>query len=166
MRLRNLGGLVIIDFIDMKNKAIKESFSKMKASMAEDKAKHNILPISQLGIMQSQDRDMMSNSSGIYDTCPYCVGRGIVKSARSVSIEIQRRLSSLVRANNANQDKATQKLKVFLHPGVLRRLRGPDAKLLQKIERNYNVKFPFESSESYHMENFKFVDEVSGKEIR
>ena len=168
MRLRNLGGLVIIDFIDMKNKNDQRKvFQKMKASMAEDKAKHNILPISQLGIMQiTRQRHDESNSSGIYDTCPYCVGRGIVKSARSVSIEIQRRLSSLVRANNANQDKATQKLKVFLHPGVLRRLRGHDAKLLQKIERNYNVKISFESSESYHMENFKFVDEVSGKEIR
>ena len=53
MRLRNLGGLVIVDFIDMKNKSDQRKvFQKMKASMAEDKAKHNILPISQLGIMQ------------------------------------------------------------------------------------------------------------------
>ena len=53
MRLRNLGGLVIIDFIDMKNKGDQRKvFNKMKAAMADDKAKHNILPISQLGIMQ------------------------------------------------------------------------------------------------------------------
>ena len=57
-------------------------------------------------------------------------------------------------------------MKVFLHPGVLRRLRGPDAKLLERIEKNYDVQVNFESSESYHVENFKFVDEVSGKEIR
>ena len=60
MRLRNLGGLVIIDFIDMKNKNDQRKvFQKMKSSMATDKAKHNILPISQLGIMQITDNAMM-----------------------------------------------------------------------------------------------------------
>ena len=91
MRLRNLGGLVIVDFIDMKNKNDQRKvFQKMKASMADDKAKHNILPISQLGIMQiTRQRHDESNSSGVYEPCPYCNGRGIVKSPRSVSIEIR-----------------------------------------------------------------------------
>ena len=77
MKLRNLGGLVIIDFIDMKNKEISEKSSKkMKSSMADDKAKHNILPISQLGIMQiTSQRHDESNSSGIYEPCPYCKGK-------------------------------------------------------------------------------------------
>ena len=94
MRLRNLGGLVIVDFIDMKNKSDQRKvFQKMKAAMAEDKAKHNILPISQLGIMQiTRQRHDESNSSGIYEACPYCIGRGIVKSPRSISIEIQRKI--------------------------------------------------------------------------
>ena len=168
MRLRNLGGLVIVDFIDMKNKSDQRKvFQKMKSSMAEDKAKHNILPISQLGIMQiTRQRHDESNSSGIYEPCPYCVGRGIVKSPKSVSIEIQRKLSSIVRKFRLEVETKDLNLKVFLHPGVLRRLRGPDAKLLERIEKNYDVQVSFESSDSYHMENFKFVDEVSGKEIR
>jgi ribonuclease G len=168
MRLRNLGGLVIVDFIDMKNKSDQRKvFQKMKSSMVEDKAKHNILPISQLGIMQiTRQRHDESNSSGIYEPCPYCVGRGIVKSPKSVSIEIQRKLSSIVRKFRLEVETTNLKLKVFLHPGVLRRLRGPDAKLLERIEKNYDVQVNFESSESYHVENFKFVDEVSGKEIR
>ena len=167
MRLRNLGGLVIIDFIDMKNKSDQRKvFQKMKSSMAEDKAKHNILPISQLGIMQiTRQRHDESNSSGIYDSCPYCVGRGIVKSPKSVSIEIQRKLASIVRRLKLEADRTNMSVKIFLHPGVLRRLRGPDAKLLEKIEKNYDVKLNFESSDSYHMENFKFVDESNGKEI-
>ena len=168
MRLRNLGGLVIVDFIDMKSKSDQRKvFQKMKSSMIEDKAKHNILPISQLGIMQiTRQRHDESNSSGIYEPCPYCVGRGIVKSPKSVSIEIQRKLSSIVRRFRLEVETTNLKLKVFLHPGVLRRLRGPDAKLLERIEKNYDVQVNFESSESYHVENFKFVDEVSGKEIR
>ena len=167
MRLRNLGGLVIVDFIDMKNKSDQRKvFQKMKSSMAEDKAKHNILPISQLGIMQiTRQRHDESNSSGIYDSCPYCVGRGIVKSPKSVSIEIQRKLASIVRRLKLEADRTNLSVKIFLHPGVLRRLRGPDAKLLEKIEKNYDVKLNFESSDSYHMENFKFVDESNGKEI-
>jgi len=167
MRLRNLGGLVIVDFIDMKNKSDQRKvFQKMKSSMAEDKAKHNILPISQLGIMQiTRQRHDESNSSGIYDSCPYCVGRGIVKSPKSVSIEIQRKLASIVRRLKLETDRTNMSVKIFLHPGVLRRLRGPDAKLLEKIEKNYDVKLNFESSDSYHMENFKFVDESNGKEI-
>jgi ribonuclease G len=168
MRLRNLGGLVIVDFIDMKNKGDQRKvFQKMKAAMADDKAKHNILPISQLGIMQiTRQRHDESNSSGIYEPCPYCVGRGIVKSPRSVSIEIQRKLSSIVRKFRLEVDSSQLNIKVFLHPGVLRRLRGPDAKLLERIEKNYNVQVNFEGSDTYHVENFKFVDETSGKEIR
>ncbi|MEC7801826.1 MAG: Rne/Rng family ribonuclease [Verrucomicrobiota bacterium] len=168
MRLRNLGGLVIVDFIDMKNKSDQRKvFQKMKAAMSEDKAKHNILPISQLGIMQiTRQRHDESNSSGIYEPCPYCVGRGIVKSPRSVSIEIQRKLSSIVRRSRMEQGSASLSLKIYLHPGVLRRLRGPDADLIKKIESNYEVEINFESSDSYHVENFKIVDEKTEREIR
>jgi len=57
-------------------------------------------------------------------------------------------------------------LKVYLHPAVLRRLRGPDASLLTKLEKNYDLKVTFEGAESYHMENYKVLDESTQKEIR
>jgi ribonuclease G len=167
MRLRNLGGLVIIDFIDMKNRGDQRKvFQKMKSSMADDKSKHNILPISDLGIMQiTRQRHDESNSSGVYESCPYCKGRGIIKSPRSISIEIQRLVSSAVRRMKAESQDAIR-LKVYLHPSVLRRLRGPDASLLTKLEKNYDLQINFEGSESYHMENYKVVDEMTEKEIR
>ena len=160
--------MVIVDFIDMKNKSDQRKvFQKMKAAMAEDKAKHNILPISQLGIMQiTRQRHDESNSSGIYEACPYCIGRGIVKSPRSISIEIQRKLSSIVRRTRIDAGNSDLTLKIFLHPAVLRRLRGPDAKLLKKIEVNYDVSINFESSDTYHLENFKIVDVKTDQEIR
>lgn len=167
LRLRNLGGLVVVDFIDMKNRSDQRKvFQKMKASMSDDKAKHNVLPISELGILQiTRQRHDESNSSGVYEPCPYCKGRGIVKSPRSVSIEIQRLVSNAVRRIKADgHDSST--LKVFLHPSVLRRLRGPDASLLSKLEKNYGLQISFQGEESYHMENFKVVDESNGNEIR
>ena len=126
MRLRNLGGLVIIDFIDMKNKGDQRKvFQKMKSSMADDKAKHNILPISQLGIMQiTRQRHDESNSSGIYEPCPYCSGRGIVKSPRAVSIEIQRKITSVVRRLREENIEKEANLKIFLHPSTLTTLTG------------------------------------------
>jgi ribonuclease G len=168
MRLRNLGGLVIIDFIDMKNKGDQRKvFQKMKTSMADDKAKHNILPISQLGIMQiTRQRHDESNSSGIYEPCPYCSGRGIVKSPRAVSIEIQRKITSVVRRMREDNIEKEANLKIFLHPSTLRRLRGPDSKLIDRMERNYGLKLTFEAAETYHMENFKLIDESSNNEIR
>ncbi|MDG0965285.1 MAG: Rne/Rng family ribonuclease [Opitutales bacterium] len=168
MRLRNLGGLVIIDFIDMKNKGDQRKvFQKMKSSMADDKAKHNILPISQLGIMQiTRQRHDESNSSGIYEPCPYCSGRGIVKSPRAVSIEIQRKITSVVRRFREENIEKEANLKIFLHPSTLRRLRGPDSKLIDRMERNYGLKLTFEAAETYHVENFKLIDESTSNEIR
>jgi ribonuclease G len=168
MRLRNLGGLVIIDFIDMKNKGDQRKvFQKMKSSMADDKAKHNILPISQLGIMQiTRQRHDESNSSGIYEPCPYCSGRGIVKSPRAVSIEIQRKITSVVRRLREENANTEANIKIYLHPSTLRRLRGPDSKLIDRMERNYGLKLNFEAAETYHVENFKLVDESTNNEIR
>jgi len=154
MRLRNLGDQ-------------RKVFQKMKSSMSEDKAKHNILPISQLGIMQiTRQRHDESNSSGVYEPCPYCKGRGVVKSPRSVSIEIQRLITSAVRRQQLESSAAHLTLKVYLHPRTLRRLRGPDAPLIQKLEKNYGLEITYEAAESYHIENYKIVDELSGKEVR
>ena len=167
VRLRNLGGLMIIDFIDMKNKGDQRKVhQRMKAAMSDDKAKHNILPISQLGIMQiTRQRHEESNASGIYEGCPYCRGRGIVKSPRAVSIEIQRRIISSVRKIRVEPLRRELKFKVYLHPTTLRRLRGPDASLIRRMERNYDFTLTFEAAESFHVENFKVIDETTEKEI-
>ena len=58
------------------------------------------------------------------------------------------------------------KLKVFLHPSTLRRLRGPDSKLVERMERNYDLQIEFEASDSYHLENFKIIDLANDQEVR
>ena len=112
----------------------------------------------------TRQRHDESNASGVYESCPYCKGRGIIKSPRSVSIEIQRLVSGAVRRLKAESQQPL-KLKIFLHPAVLRRLRGPDASLLTKLEKNYDLQISFEGAETYHMENYKVVDESTEKKF-
>jgi ribonuclease G len=169
VRLRNMGGLIIIDFIDMKQKRDRNAVHKrIKAEMAQDKAKHNILPISSLGIMQmTRQRHAESTISGIYVDCPYCNGRGSVKSPRAVSIEIQRRLLSAITRlqGERSQGGSDIKLKTYLHPVNYERLTGSDSDLVKEIERSYGVELTFSANEAYHVENFKVLDAGTGKEI-
>jgi ribonuclease G len=139
IRLRNLGGLIIIDFIDMKERRHRNAvYEKMVELMSEDKAKNHILPISQLGIMQmTRQRQQESLSSNLYTDCPYCHGRGIVKSATTMSVELQRRLSSVVRRLHARKDGKEYSLRVLVHPAVLERLRSEDADLLVRMEKSF-----------------------------
>jgi ribonuclease G len=167
VRLRNLGGLIIIDLIDMKQKRDRNTvYKRIKEEMSQDKAKHNILPISSLGIMQmTRQRHAESTISGIYVGCPYCNGRGSVKSPRSVSIEVQRRiLGAIVRYQSEQQD-CDVRLKIYLHPVNYNRLTGADADLVKEIERNYGVELTFIANEAYHVENFKVLDAQTGREI-
>ena len=169
IRLRNVGGLIIIDFIDMKQRKDRNSvYMKMKQEMKRDKAKCHILPISQLGIMQmSRQRHKESTSSGIYTTCHYCSGRGIVKSDRTMSVEIQRRLIAAVRhlRQHAGAD-SDHHLYVLLHPMNLQRLKEEDEEILVNLEQEYRVKLTFRADPSIHIENFSIIDGKTSVEIR
>ena len=168
IRLRNIGGLIIIDFIDMKERRHRNQvYDQMLRAMAEDKAKTHILPISLLGIMQmTRQRQQESLASNLYTNCPYCRGRGIVKSATTMSVELQRKLSSIVRRLHAREDGREYALRVLVHPSILERLRSEDADLLVRMEKNYGVKLAFRADLSYHVENFKIVNAVTNEEYR
>jgi len=168
IRLRNLGGLIVMDFIDMKERRHRNAvYEKMVELMATDKARNHILPISQLGIMQmTRQRQQESLSSNLYTDCPYCRGRGIVKSATTMSVELQRRLSSVVRRLQLRNDGKVYSLRVLVHPSILERLRSEDAGLLVRMEKSFGVKLAFRADPAYHVEHFKIVDAVSGEEYR
>lgn len=169
VRLRNIGGLVIMDFIDMKSKKDRNAvLQRMRREMARDKAKSQILPISTLGIMQmTRQRQTESHSSGIKVDCPYCSGRGSVKSPRTMSIEIQRRLISVIRHIRVRDgDEKVIHLRVLLNPDNLERLRNEDEDLLLEIEQSYGATLSFRADPIYHVENFKVIDLETGKEER
>ena len=168
IRLRNLGGLIIMDFIDMKERRHRNAiYEKMVELMASDKAKNHILPISQLGIMQmTRQRQQESLSSNLYTDCPYCRGRGIVKSATTMSVELQRKLSSVVRRLQLRNDGKEYSLRVMVHPSILERLRSEDADLLVRMEKLFGVKLAFRADLNYHVENFKIINAITGEEYR
>jgi len=168
IRLRNIGGLIIMDFIDMKERRHRQSvYDKMVELMSEDKAKTHILPISQLGIMQmTRQRQQESLSANIYTSCPYCHGRGIVKSATTMSVELQRRLSSVARRLQNRKDSKEYSLRVHVHPSILERLRVEDADLLVRMEKLFGVKLAFRADPNYHVENFKIINALTNEEYR
>ena len=168
IRLRNLGGLIIMDFIDMKERRHRNAvYEKMVELMSSDKAKNHILPISSLGIMQmTRQRQQESLSSNLYTDCPYCRGRGIVKSATTVSVELQRKLSSVVRRLQLRNDGKEYSLRVLVHPSILERLRSEDADLLVRMEKLFGVKLAFRADLNYHVENFKIINAITGEEYR
>jgi ribonuclease G len=135
--------------------------------MATDKARNHILPISQLGIMQmTRQRQQESLWSNLYTDCPYCRGRGIVKSATTMSVELQRRLSSVARRLQLRKDGKEYSLRVLVHPGIMERLRSEDADLLVRMETSYGVKLAFRADPAYHVEHFKIINAETGEEYR
>lgn len=168
IRLRNIGGLVIMDFIDMKERRHRQSvYDKMVELMAEDKAKTHILPISSLGIMQmTRQRQQESLSANLYTGCPYCHGRGTVKSATTMSVELQRRLSSVARRLQMRKDGKEYSLRVHVHPSILERLRSEDSDLLVRMEKLFGVKLAFRADPNYHVENFKIINANTNEEYR
>ncbi len=170
IRLRNIGGLIMVDFIDMKFPRDKRDVhKKMREEMAKDKARCQVLPISLLGILQmTRQRQEESMASSLYTGCPYCHERGSVKSPRTISVEIQRRLTNVIKRLQALAEYKGKKisLRVYCHPHVLERLRLEDEKYLIDIEEKYNVLLAFRADQNYHVENFKILDMETEKEIR
>ena len=117
-------------------------------------------------MMTNKQRQQESLSSNLYTDCPYCRGRGIVKSATTMSVELQRRLSSVVRRLQLRNDGKEYSLRVLVHPSILDRLRSEDADLLVRIEKTFGVKLAFRADPTYHIEHFKILTAVTGEEHR
>lgn len=163
LRLRNIGGLIIGDFIDMKSRRDQQLvFQKMKDKMKRDKAKTHILPISPLGLMEmTRQRAHESIMGSVFVPCPYCNGRGKVKSATSMSVEIQRELHRVMKYY-----VDVHEVRVQLHPHVMERLRKEDEELLVDIERKYAGRLSFRPDPAYHHEKFTIHDANTGAELK
>ena len=123
LRLRNIGGLVVLDLIDMKSRKHQNQVVKaLKQALRRDRARTNVLSISELGLLEmSRQRQEESILSMLTSKCPYCQGHGVVKSPMAISIEIQRRLRALLR--KAEVDKKPFEPKIVIAPQVMHRLR-------------------------------------------
>jgi len=168
IKLRNLGGLIMIDTIDMKNpKDRKKVFDTLRDAMEDDRAKHQILPISQLGVLQmTRQRHTESNTTSMYTACPHCQGRGIVKNPRTVSVEIQRKLLSVIRRlrESVGPEKEIE-INILLHPVNLERIITEDREFFRDLMKSCKVRLGTKPDPTYSIEAFKLFD-GSGKELR
>jgi len=165
LRLRNMGGLIVLDFIDMKSRRDQQSvYQRVKEGLRRDKAKTHILPISQLGLMEmTRQRHTESVRSAVYDDCPYCKGRGKVKSVLTMSVEIQRKLQEILKKRE--RDESDFQLRIVVHPTVLDRLRTEDEKHLIEMEKRYFGKLSFRAETGMHAEQFKIVNVENSEEL-
>ena len=156
MRLRNIGGQIVIDFIDMNSQKDRDTvYRAMQKFLRNDKARTKVLPISRFGLMElTRQREHESVKDAVYDLCPYCGGSGHVKSAISMSVEIQRALKETLKRRRGRRGA----LRVIMNPTVLARLRNDDAALLQELEKEYGKDLQFRADPSIHIEDFKLVD--------
>lgn len=165
LRLRNMGGLIVLDFIDMKSRRDQQSVcQKVKEGLKRDRAKTHVLPISQLGLMEmTRQRHSESVHDAVFDDCPYCKGRGRVKSALSMSVEIQRKLGEILKKRT--RDESDFQLRIVVHPKVLERLRTEDEKLLIEMEKRYFGKLSFRADPGLHAEQFKILNSTTNEEM-
>jgi len=165
LRLRNIGGLIVLDFIDMKSRRDQQTvYQRVKEGLKRDRAKTHILPISPLGLMEmTRQRHTESVRASVYDDCPYCKGRAKVKSALTMSVEIQRKLAEILKRRG--RDESDFQLRVVVHPTVLERLRTEDENLFIDLEKRYYGKMAFRAEPAFHAEEFKILNGVTNEEL-
>src|SRR5213593_3261783 len=164
LRLRNIGGLIISDFIDMKSRRDQLAvYNLMKERLSRDKARTHVLPISQLGLMEmTRQRAQESLSETIYQNCPYCGGRGVVKTSMTTSVELHRTLNTIMR----KYQESVHDFRVILNPDVLKRLKEEDEELLIDLERRYAGRLVFRGDPGFHQEKFIITEANHGAELK
>jgi ribonuclease G len=164
VRLRNIGGIIIGDFIDMKSRKDQQAvYQRVKERLKRDKARTHVLPISSLGLMEmTRQRAAESLASTQFTTCPHCNGRGMIKSPMTMSVELQRALHSVMRKHQ----ESVHEIKVIVHPDLLARLRSEDEEHLVDIERRYAGRLSFRSDAAFHQEKFVITNAITGAELK
>jgi ribonuclease G len=171
LRLRNIGGLIVLDFIDMKApRDRREVFQRMRDGLRKDKAKTHVLPISDLGLMEmTRQRQSESVRETAYSDCDHCSGRGKLKSSLTMSVDIQRKLGEIIKKRDKLEKRREQEsdfnLRVNVHPSVLDRLRNEDEDIFIDMEKRYLVKISFRAEKGMHPEEFEVYDASSNKRL-
>lgn len=152
IRLRNLGGIIIIDFIDMEKIENREKvFNAFIEAMKKDRAKNTIYNISELGIVQ-MTRKRVRESLGrvLCEQCPYCEGKGFVKSPKTLSYEIFRKLKKMAPIQGST-------IIIKANPVVADLLSDEERHGLEEIEEGFKVKIIVKEDIKLHQENYEIT---------
>ncbi|UFS72035.1 ribonuclease G [Geomonas sp. RF6] len=151
LRLRNLGGIIIIDFIDMEKEVNRDKvYTALEEALKSDKSKTNILKISELGLVE-MTRKRVRESLGrmMCEPCPYCEGRGYLKSKITVCHEIFREL------RREMLDLRGSKVMLTVHPQVADLLYDEERRGLEELEKNFKKRITVRAKPGFHQEQFE-----------
>ncbi len=150
IRLRNIGGIIIVDFIDMERPENRQKvFNAFLDAMSRDRAKSTVSPISELGIIQMTRKRVRENIEKILsEPCSYCEGKGYVKSPRTLCYEILRKTRKLAAGGG-------QKIAIKAHPSVAELLTDEERQGIEELEIRYGVKIMVNAEPSLHQENYE-----------
>ena len=151
LRLRNIGGIIIVDFIDMVNEENKEIVSNaLKQALKSDRSRTCILKISELGLVEmTRKRVRESLVQTLCDPCDYCEGKGYIKSLSTVCNEIIREIQRLSTDNITNK-----KINIKVNPIIYDMLFEEDSGLLEEMEKQNNLEINFTVNPKFHRENY------------
>jgi ribonuclease G len=154
LRLRNIGGIIIVDFIDMDREGDRKKVSDaLAAALKRDKARTSALKISELGLVQmTRKRTRESLEKLLTDTCPRCDGRRVVKSVPTLAAEVLRGVQ-----REAVSKAAGEMLIVKLNPEVARYLYDHGAKDLETLEQRLSTKIVLRSNDGIELGAFELA---------
>jgi ribonuclease G len=152
IRLRDIGGIIIVDFIDMETQAQKQTLLHfLEEKTRADKTKTNVVDITSLGLVEITRKKSRQNlESMVYTQCPCCGGRGSVESPETITIKISRALRRLEKNRHESSGYTIQ-----VHVEVAEELKK--SKLLEKLTREFGCKIQLEAKQGLHPEVYSIL---------
>ncbi|HEX9575268.1 MAG TPA: Rne/Rng family ribonuclease, partial [Myxococcales bacterium] len=150
LRLRNIGGIIIIDFIDMDKGSNREKvFKTLQEALGADRAKTNVLKISDIGLVEMTRKRVRESVTRLTtESCPTCDGRGHVRSKTTIAYEIMREVQRAARKQREDQ------IIVSCHPEVAKLLQGPEREAMRLLMMKLNKSITVRPQPQYHMEQY------------
>ncbi len=154
LRLRDMGGIIVIDFIDLHDAKNRRALhQKLVEEMAKDRAKHTILPPSKFGLVQiTRQRVRPEMIVPVLEQCPTCSGTGQIKSSMSLIDEIENNLNYLI------QDQNESKLTLAVHPFILAYITKGLISLQVRWYIKYHKWIKVQSSNDFQLMEFNFLN--------
>ncbi|MBF0378431.1 MAG: Rne/Rng family ribonuclease [Desulfamplus sp.] len=156
IRLRNIGGIIIIDFIDMKKSHHKEKvMSHLIDALKKDKSQTNVLPLSELGLVQMTRKRVRKNlTRTLCEPCFYCAGDGMLLSGKSICHKIHRDLL------NEATDIMGNRFTVKVHPEIAQLLHGEEKHLITSLEAKFGMPIAIYPEPQYHIEEYHIFESL------
>ncbi|MFH0839358.1 MAG: Rne/Rng family ribonuclease [Candidatus Omnitrophota bacterium] len=150
IRMRDLGGIIIIDFIDMDKESHRNRvYQKFLEVLKFDRARTRVLPVSEIGLIQmTRQRIRSSIESKMYEACRYCKGRGSIKSALTVSILAIRKVKNVLKDLHRRSSAC-----LSVHPDVAWKLLNEQRSAISYLEERYRSKIVINSDSKRHVED-------------